>query len=131
MELSKEFLQLLHLLYGFGQGVIEKILKKFVPVLLHLLYGFGLGVIDFLRKFVPVLLHRLYDFCGFLTEALNRRTIIIAIALALLFLCGRRGGGGRAAGKIMKAPGSGGRRMPRASFESNPRGYFRSLRAGK
>lgn len=34
--------------------------------------------------------------------------------------------------KRMKAPGRGGRViMPRASFESNPRTYFRNLRAGK
>ena len=31
----------------------------------------------------------------------------------------------------MVAPGRGGARMPRGVFESNPRIYFRDLRAGK
>ena len=39
-----------------------------------------------------------------------------------------RARGGR---RLMVAPGRRGARMPRGVFESNPRGYFRDLRAGK
>ncbi|KAF8668688.1 hypothetical protein HU200_051871 [Digitaria exilis] len=42
--------------------------------------------------------------------------------------CGRARGGAR---RMMAAPGRGGARMPRGAFESNPRGYFRDLRAQK
>lgn len=94
---------LLHLLYDFGQGVIA-LLITFVRVLLHLLYGVGRGVIEFL--FVPIL-QLLYDFFRFLTKTLNRRVddgLILPLALAVLLLFGYRGGG-RAAGKMMKAPG--------------------------
>ncbi|CAN6176125.1 unnamed protein product [Urochloa humidicola] len=43
--------------------------------------------------------------------------------------CARGARGG--AGRLMVAPGRGGARMPRGVFESNPRGYFRDLRAQK
>ena len=55
-------------------------------------------------------------------------------ALALLcvarccWCCCCRARGGR---RLMVAPGRGGARMPRGVFESNPRIYFRDLRAGK
>ena len=55
-------------------------------------------------------------------------------ALALLCVarccwrCCCRARGGR---RLMVAPGRGGARMPRGVFESNPRIYFRDLRAGK
>ncbi|ONK60630.1 uncharacterized protein A4U43_C08F20750 [Asparagus officinalis] len=41
-----------------------------------------------------------------------------------------RGGFLRGTGKMMKAPGRMGVTMLRASFEANPLGYFRALRAG-
>ncbi|XP_010936430.1 uncharacterized protein [Elaeis guineensis] len=114
------------------------------------------GVIDFLKEKFVQLLHLLDDFGRFFTEkvdqllppatraeTLNRwlhvgLTVVLPVALSLLFLyyccrCCCRGGGaaGRAAGRMMKAPGRGGRLMPRASFEGNPQSYFRDLHAGK
>nr|CAB3458561.1 unnamed protein product [Digitaria exilis] len=66
-------------------------------------------------------------------------TVVLPAALGALVLlcvarccwrccCGRARGGGR---RMMAAPGRGGARMPRGVFESNPRGYFRDLRAQK
>ncbi|GKV21222.1 hypothetical protein SLEP1_g31220 [Rubroshorea leprosula] len=34
-------------------------------------------------------------------------------------------------GRMMKAPGGGGKYIPRAGFEKNPQRYFSDLRAGK
>ncbi|CAO1939432.1 unnamed protein product [Urochloa humidicola] len=67
-------------------------------------------------------------------------TVVLPAALGALVLfylarcccgccCARGARGG--AGRLMVAPGRGGARMPRGAFESNPRGYFRDLRAQK
>ncbi|GLT30535.1 hypothetical protein SLA2020_053290 [Shorea laevis] len=42
------------------------------------------------------------------------------------------GSGSNAKGeRMMKAPGGGGKSIPRAGFEKNPQRYFSDLRAGK
>ncbi|XP_038975504.1 uncharacterized protein LOC120106603 [Phoenix dactylifera] len=112
------------------------------------------NVIEFLKEKFVQLLHLLDDFGRFFTEKVDQLfppatraetlhrwvhvglTVVLPVALAVLFLfyccrccCCRNGG--RAAGKMMKAPGRGGPLMPRASFESNPQAYFRGLHAGK
>ena len=63
-----------------------------------------------------------------LLVVLGKPFLIYGLAIFLLycclsFCCGRRG-----EVKTMKAPGTGGRRIPRAGFEEDPSGYFRALR---
>ena len=49
----------------------------------------------------------------------------------ILFLCCCCRRSSRISARTMKAPGTGGlHRLARSRFEANPRGYFRSLRAG-
>ncbi|KAM7484456.1 hypothetical protein LguiA_000465 [Lonicera macranthoides] len=54
--------------------------------------------------------------------------LLLIIFVGCCRICCCRRGGGRPM-KMMKAPGRGGYRMPRDSFENNPRSYFRSLRS--
>lgn len=108
------------------------------------------GVIEFLKEKFVQLLHLLDDFGRFVTEKVDQLlppatraetlhrwlhvglTVVLPVALAfLVFYYCCCGCAGRSARKMMKAPGRGGIRMPRASFESNPLGYFRDLHAGK
>ncbi|KAH6798679.1 hypothetical protein C2S51_035163 [Perilla frutescens var. frutescens] len=55
--------------------------------------------------------------------------VVLTVVICLCRCCCKcccGGGGGRV--RMMKAPGRN-CRMPRSAFESNPRGYFRNLRA--
>ncbi|MCD7453339.1 hypothetical protein HAX54_020637 [Datura stramonium] len=60
-------------------------------------------------------------------------TIPIGFVLILLLrrCCGGGGGGRGGNGKTMKAPGRNNVRIPRRSFESSPKSYFRDLRSKK
>ncbi|KAJ4815441.1 hypothetical protein LUZ62_028007 [Rhynchospora pubera] len=113
------------------------------------------NIIEFLQEKLTLLLQFIPAIFTYLSEKFDeifppetrsdtvQRWVNIAVTIVLpvsvvtfmLYCCckcccrclGRRGGYGR----MMKAPGRGGARMPRASFEASPRDYFINLRAKK
>ncbi|WOK98452.1 hypothetical protein Cni_G07164 [Canna indica] len=112
---------------------------------------------EFFKEKLRQLLHVFHDALGFLAEKVDqvfppetreetlhqwldfglRVVLPVVVVLLLLYCCcclGRRcccGGGRRGLGRMMKAPGRHGARMPRATFEASPRDYFSDLRANK
>ncbi|KAJ8512561.1 hypothetical protein OPV22_002995 [Ensete ventricosum] len=113
------------------------------------------SVVELLKEKLAQLIHVLQDAIRFLAEKLDLvfppetraetlhrwlhvgLTVVLPVAVVLLCLycCCCRGNrcccgvGRRGTGRMMRAPGRHGAFMPRASFESDPRGYFINLRA--
>ncbi|KAH7689947.1 hypothetical protein IHE45_02G015100 [Dioscorea alata] len=100
-----------------GRQMAEQLISSLVG---HLL--------DFIQQTLTLILHFLGSTVAFFTKYLSELLPIVLILFFLYCCCICCSWCFRVSGKMMKAPGRNGTFIPRRSFETNPRCYFKNLR---